>query len=107
MIGMSHYGAGKRALEYWTVSVAAEQAADGGATLFAVVPFAVDTPMVRDVMQQPASVQPVASDLRAAADAGALASASDTADEIWRLVLDGDHAGEIIPVGAVPPELRR
>ena len=40
MPGMSHYGAGKRALEYWTAAVAAEHAG-GDARVFAVVPFAV------------------------------------------------------------------
>jgi len=102
MPGMSHYGAGKQALEHWTRAIAAEHAPTG-ACVFAVVPFAVDTPMVRAAMQQPPDVHPVAANLRAAADRGALAAADATAREIWRLVLDGDHEGEIIPVGAVPP----
>jgi short-subunit dehydrogenase len=105
MPGMSHYGAGKRALEYWTAAVAAEHAG-GDARVLAVVPFPVDTPRVRDVIEQPPEVQPVAAVLRAAADDGALASAEDTAAEIWRLVVDDGHAGEVVPVGAVPPGVR-
>jgi NAD(P)-dependent dehydrogenase (short-subunit alcohol dehydrogenase family) len=105
MIGMSHYGAGKLGMEYWVRAVAEEGPRDD-VRAFAVVPFAVDTPMVREVLERPAPGQPAAALLREAAELGELASAESTADEIWRLVLDGVAHGTVVPVGAVPAELR-
>jgi benzil reductase ((S)-benzoin forming) len=101
--GISHYGAGKAALQFWATAVATE--VDGWARVFSVIPFAVDTPMVRETIAHPEAT-PVAAHLRAAADRGELASAQTTAAQIWQLVLDGTH-GEAIPVGAVPAEARR
>jgi benzil reductase ((S)-benzoin forming) len=100
MPGVTHYGAGKAGMEYWVRSVAAE--ADGaGAVVFAVVPHAVDTPMVREVMARGADGGPVGAVLRSVAEGPGLATADDVAREIWQLVLEGDHAGEAIAVGAV------
>lgn len=96
--GMSCYGSGKAAAEYWVGSVAAE----GGGTLFAVVPFAVDTPMLREVMEQPDDVQPLAATFREAAASGELATSDATAAEIWEAVLAGVPNGSVVPVGAVP-----
>lgn len=103
MPGMSHYGAGKLGMEYWVRAVAAEMPED--VRTLAIVPFAVDTPMVREVMEQPAETQPVAAILREAAEQGALASADATAAEIWRATAEAP-SGAVVPVGAVPPELR-
>ena len=103
MPGMSHYGAGKLGMEYWVRSVAAEE--PDNVRVLAVVPFAVDTPMVRDVIEQPPETQPVAAVLREAADRGALASPEVTAAEIWQAAA-GASSGAIVPVGAVPPEVR-
>ncbi len=103
MPGMSHYGPGKLAMEYWVRAVAAEH--PEGVRAFAVVPFAVDTPMVREVIEQPADTQPVAAVLREAAERGELATADATAAEVWQAVADAP-AGTIVPVGAVPPGLR-
>ena len=100
MPGMSHYGAGKLAMEYWTRAVAAE---DDGVRALAVVPYAVDTPMVREVIGKTEGAPPIAAILRAAAERGELASAYGTAAEIWRLVVDdGVESGSVVPVGAVP-----
>ena len=41
--GASHYGAGKAALQYWAATVATEV----DSRVLCVVPYAVDTPMVR------------------------------------------------------------
>jgi short-subunit dehydrogenase len=106
MAGMSHYGSGKRAMEYWVQAVTAEQSEDPDVCAFAVVPYAVDTPMVREVIAQPQDLQPVSALLREAADRGELATAQDTAREIWQLVVDGIAPGAIVPVGAVPPHVR-
>ena len=54
----------------------------------AVVPYAVDTPMVREVIGKTEGAPPIAAILRAAAERGELASADGTAAEIWRLVVD-------------------
>jgi benzil reductase ((S)-benzoin forming) len=102
MPGMSHYGSGKLGMEYWVRAIAAE-----GGHAFAVVPYAVDTPMVRDVISQPVEqAPPVAAILREAAERGELATAESTAAEIWDLVLGGAEPGSAIAVGAVPPEVR-
>lgn len=101
--GISHYGAGKAALQFWAAAVATE--VEGWARVFSVIPFAVDTPMVRETIARP-DATPIAAHLRAAAQRGELASAEDTAGQIWQLVLDGTH-GEAVPVGAVPAEVVR
>jgi len=102
MPAMSHYGSGKLGMEYWVRAIAAEHGADGGVHAFAVVPWSVDTPMVREVIDVQPERQPAAVALRDAAERGELASAESTADEIWRLVVDGVAPGAVVPVGAVP-----
>jgi benzil reductase ((S)-benzoin forming) len=102
MPGMSHYGAGKLGMEYWVRAIAAEHAHGDDVRALAVVPYAVDTPMVRDVIAQTEGAPPVAAVLRQAAERGELASADATAAEIWRLVLEPADSGAIVSVGAVP-----
>ena len=102
--GASHYGAGKSALQYWAAAVATET--EGWARIFSVVPYAVDTPMVRTTIAQPPGATPVAERLRAAAERGDLATPEATAAQIWDLVLDDTTHGSAVPVGAVPAELR-
>jgi short-subunit dehydrogenase len=102
--GASHYGAGKSALQYWAAAVGTET--EGWARVFSVVPYAVDTPMVRTTIAQPPGATPVAERLRAAAERGDLATPEATAAQIWDLVLDDTTHGSAVPVGAVPAELR-
>jgi benzil reductase ((S)-benzoin forming) len=102
--GVSQYGAGKLALEYWATAVATE--VEGWGRVFSVVPFAVDTPMVRATIALPPGATPVADRLRAAAERGDLASPDATAAQIWDLVQDEATHGAAVPVGAVPAELR-
>jgi benzil reductase ((S)-benzoin forming) len=102
--GASHYGAGKSALQYWAAAVATET--EGWARVFSVVPYAVDTPMVRATIAQPPGATPVAERLRAAAERGDLATPEVTAAQIWDRVLDDTTHGSAVPVGAVPAELR-
>jgi benzil reductase ((S)-benzoin forming) len=102
--GVSHYGAGKSALQFWAAAVATE--VDGWARVFSVVPFAVDTPMVRATIALPPGTTPVAEKLRAAAEHGELATPETTAAQIWSLVADDTTNGSAVPVGAVPAELR-
>jgi benzil reductase ((S)-benzoin forming) len=102
--GASHYGAGKSALQYWAAAVATET--EGWARVFSVVPYAVDTPMVRTTIAQPPGATPVAAHLRAAAERGDLATPEATAAQIWEHVLDDTTHGSAVPVGAVPAGLR-
>jgi short-subunit dehydrogenase len=101
--GASHYGAGKSALEYWAAAVALE--VEGWGRVFSVVPYAVDTPMVRETIAQ-AGATPIGAKLAAAAERGELASAEATAAQIWDLVRDEKTQGSAVAVGAVPAELR-
>jgi short-subunit dehydrogenase len=102
MPGMSSYGSGKVAMEYWVRAVAAEQLG----RVLGIVPFAVDTPMVRQAMEQPGDTNPVAGLLREAAANDALAAVEDTAAEIWDVVLGDLPSGSVVAVGAVPIEVR-
>jgi hypothetical protein len=70
--------------------------------VFAVVPHAVDTPMVQQVMARGDEAGPVVAVLRRVAEGPGLATPEGVAREIWQLVQDGSHAGETIDVGAVP-----
>jgi benzil reductase ((S)-benzoin forming) len=99
--GLSHYGAAKAAFEYWAAAVRLE---DPAAVVFTVVPFSVDTPLLRRVMELPAEVDPIAEELRALRDRGELATPESTATEIWAAV--DRRANAPVLVGAVPAALR-
>jgi benzil reductase ((S)-benzoin forming) len=96
----SHYGAGKSALQYWAAAVALET--KGWAKVFSVIPFAVDTPMVRKSIDELPAGHPIGDHLRSAADEGRLATAETTAQQIWALAADATTHGAAVPVGAVP-----
>ena len=101
-IGLSQYCAGKAALEQWMRTVAEEETdRDSGAYVFAVVPYAVDTPMVRELIAGEDAV-PLAAQFRKAASENRLADPDLTASEIWRLLKARDRHGQAVPVGAVP-----
>ena len=96
----SHYGAGKSALQYWAAAVALET--EGWAKVFSVVPFAVDTPMVRKSIEELPPGHPIGEHLRRSAEDGRLATAAATAAQIWALATDSTTHGAAVPVGAVP-----
>jgi benzil reductase ((S)-benzoin forming) len=98
---VSHYGSGKAGMEYWVRSVTAERHAMHP-RVFAVIPHAVNTPMVQELLARGEEGGPVAAALRDVAAGPGLAPADRVAQEIWQLVLDGDHDGETIAVGQVP-----
>jgi len=105
--GLSQYCAGKAALEQWVRAVAVEEATrDDGAYVFAVVPYAVDTPMVRELIEADDAVVPLAAHFRDAARADRLADPELTAYEIWQLLDAGDRHGEAVAVGATPVSRR-
>jgi NAD(P)-dependent dehydrogenase (short-subunit alcohol dehydrogenase family) len=70
--------------------------------VFSVVPYGVDTPMVRAAMATPAAELPLGELFRTAAAADRLARPADVAREIWALVAAPPPTGSAVPVGAVP-----
>jgi benzil reductase ((S)-benzoin forming) len=99
--GAAHYCVGKAAQETWTRVAAQEQrAARAAARVLAVVPWGVDTPMVRSAIDAGPEL-PLGEVLRARAARGELADPLDTAREIWALVQDAE-AADVTDVGAVP-----
>lgn len=105
--GMTHYCAGKAALEQWTRVAAAELGDDPGAPqIFSIVPYAVDTAMVRESMERTAEELPISEHFRKAAANEALATPKQVAAEIWSAIERGVGGGEAIPVGAVPEQVR-
>ena len=103
--GIAPYCAGKAALEQWTRAAALDQARAGlPAKVFSVVPYGVDTAMVREAMDAPPEVLPLGDVFRAAAAADRLASPLEVAREIWDLTSsDRVEPGAAVEVGAVPP----
>jgi len=99
--GMAHYGAGKSALLYWTAVARAEQP---DSVILAVIPWATDTPMLREAMEQPVETNPVSGMVRAAYDKGDVATPDAVAAEIWTSVLAGAPVSPL-HVGVVPEEV--
>jgi NAD(P)-dependent dehydrogenase (short-subunit alcohol dehydrogenase family) len=104
--GISQYGAGKVAQEHWARAAALDL---GGGTapgnIFSVIPYGVDTAMVREAMASPSDVLPLGEMFRAAAAEDRLADPLDVAREIWDLVTSSaTEPGAAIDVGAVPVE---
>jgi len=101
--GAAQYCAGKAALEQWARAVALEVSdRPDAAVVFSVVPYGVDTPMVRAAMATPADELPLGEVFRAAASADRLALPEDVAREIWALVDAPPSPGAAVAVGAVP-----
>ena len=101
--GAAQYCAGKAALEHWVRVVALEGTGRPDASVvFSVVPYGVDTPMVRAAMATPPHELPLGEVFRAAAAADRLARPQDVAREIWALVEAPPAPGSSVPVGAVP-----
>jgi benzil reductase ((S)-benzoin forming) len=104
--GISHYCAGKAALEHWVRTVALEQAElQPAATVFSVVPYMVDTPMVRQAMGLPSSQLPLGAYFRA--NEVQFATPEEVAGEIWTAITRGVEPGSTAAVGAVPAPERR
>lgn len=103
--GTSHYSAGKAALLMWTEIVRAEET-PSGSIVFAVIPWATDTAMLRDALEQPVASNPLSGEIAVLVAAGVIATPDDVATEIWQGVLLG---GAVSPlhVGAVPPDVEQ
>jgi NAD(P)-dependent dehydrogenase (short-subunit alcohol dehydrogenase family) len=103
LFGMSHYNASKAGYDRWAECVRLETT-PAEALVFTVVPWSVDTPMLRGVMELPPEVDPIGAELRDLDSKGGLAQPGDVADEVWAL-LDSDGVDEAAFVGAIPPDL--
>jgi len=102
--GMAHYGAAKAALLHWTQVVREEEP---DSVVLAVIPWATDTPMLRDAMQQDPETNPLSGELLALAERGQLelASPEEVAAEVWAAVLGGAPHSPL-HVGARPPQFQ-
>lgn len=104
--GLSQYSASKAAVEHWLRVVAAEQQAeqqagpDAWCRALAVVPHAVDTPMVRGVMAEDPTSVPLAGYFGELDRGGGLATPEQAAEHIWEAALSTAATGSVIPVGA-------
>jgi len=98
--GLSHYCAGKAALEHWVRSVAAEVGDEPGAPrVFSVSPRGVDTAMMRETMERSPAEIPLAGVFRKAASEAAMVTPSQTATQIWQAITAGVPQGAVLPVG--------
>ncbi len=98
--GLSHYGAAKAAVEHWLRIVAAEVAqAKIPLRVLAVVPQAVDTPMVRGVMDADPSQVALSGHFAELARANKMATPRTAAQHIWAAIADPDSP-LVTPVGA-------
>jgi benzil reductase ((S)-benzoin forming) len=98
--GLSHYSAGKAALEVWTRAVGAELGDRPDARVLCVVPHATDTPMVRALIDTSPEDVPLSTLFRTAAADRTLASPEQVAREIWAAIDDPGGQGAIVHVGA-------
>lgn len=102
--GTSHYSAGKAALLTWTEIVRAEEMPHG-TTVLAVIPWATDTPMLRDASRQPVDTNPLSGEIGTLIASDAVAQPADVAAQIWRAVVAGAPTSPL-HVGLVPPEFQ-
>jgi benzil reductase ((S)-benzoin forming) len=100
--GMTHYSSGKVALEMWVRGAALEQEHHStDVAIWGVVPWAVDTPMVRKSGGAPRDDVPLTALLHDAIERDVLASSDSVAAEIWAAIDAGVEPGTFIHVGAV------
>ncbi len=99
--GMSHYCGGKAGLEHWARAVAVELGDDPDAAhVFSAVPCAVDTPLLREIIDGVAADTPLAEGFKGAIAQSALATPAQVADEIWQAIDDRVAPGTALRVGA-------
>jgi benzil reductase ((S)-benzoin forming) len=98
--GLSHYSAGKAALEVWTRAVGAELGEGSERRVLCIVPHATDTPMVRALIDAPEDQVPLSSLFRTAAANSTLASPQQVAHEIWAAIGERRPQGAVVHVGA-------
>jgi len=102
--GMAHYGASKAALLHWTQVVRAEET---DSVVLAVIPWATDTPMLRDAMKQDPETNPLSGEIRTMVERGELelAAPEEVAAEVWAAVMAGAPRSPL-HVGPHPPEFQ-
>ena len=103
LYGMSHYNAAKTGYDRWAECLRLE-VDPAEATVFTVVPWSVDTPMLRGVMELPPEVDPIGAQLRELDERGLLATPEGAAAEVWELL---ERGGVDRPafIGAVPDDV--
>jgi len=101
--GLSHYGAAKAAVEHWLRIVAAEiSRANVPLRVLAVVPQAVNTPMVRSVMEADPSQVALSAHFAELAQANDMATPQTAAQHVWAAIAD-PNSPSVVPVGATGP----
>lgn len=105
LAGMTHYCGGKAAIEQWARAAAAEFGGGPGAPrIFSVLPYAVDTAMVRGAMERSGEELPLSDYFHELDSRGAFATPIEAATEIWQAIDRGAGGGEAVAVGAIPAE---
>ena len=84
--GWSSYSAGKAAVDHWVRTVGAEQARRQGATVVAIAPGVVDTPMNEEIRATDETDFPKVAKFRDLHAAGALGDPEEVARNIWSVV---------------------
>jgi NAD(P)-dependent dehydrogenase (short-subunit alcohol dehydrogenase family) len=98
---MSHYCGGKAALEQWTRAVGIEMGeAEGAPRVFSVVPYCVDTPMLREMISTSSEEVPAAALFSDAASRNLFATPAEAAQEIWAGIKRGLRQGATLTIGA-------
>lgn len=97
---LAHYSAGKAGMEQWARCVATELTTESGSRVITVVPYAVLTEMVREVMKEDPASLPLVNYFREVEAADEFATPEATADQIWAAIATAAN-GSFIPVGAV------
>lgn len=98
--GMAHYCASKNALQHWGRIVAMEMAPASGNRVITVVPYAVLTEIVKNVMTKDPAEVPLVNYFRQVEAAGEFASPEECARHIWTAIREAPN-GAAVPVGAV------
>ena len=97
--GMAHYCAGKDAMHHWA-RIAALEVSEGDTRVVTVVPYAVLTDVVRNVMAKDPSEVPLVEYFRQVEQAGEFATPEETAEQIWATVESAPN-GAVVPVGSL------
>ena len=97
---MAHYCAGKDALQHWGRIAAMEVPPKSGNRVITVVPYAVLTEIVKNVMTKDPTEVPLVNYFRQVEAAGEFTTPQECARHIWAAIAEAAN-GAVVPVGAV------
>ena len=100
--GWTSYGAAKAAVDQWVRNAGAEQATRGGVEVMAVAPGTVDTGMQARIRATPAEQFTQRQKFVDLYDAGKLASPTEVAAKMWRLLDSGLDNGSVVDLRDLP-----